>query len=116
MDPGAHFRDLLGEAGAVIAPELIVAEICNAFRKYVRARRLSYAEAERFIDEALALVDSLHSMREFVPEVVALASRIDSSMCDLFYLALARRAGAILLTADGALSKAASALGIQSPG
>jgi hypothetical protein len=38
--PAAPFRATLSAADIVIAPESIVAEVCNAFRKYVRARVL----------------------------------------------------------------------------
>ena len=112
MDPDSIFRTALAEADLVIAPELIVVEVCSAFRKYVRARVLSRNAAEHSIEKALALVDKLQPLRELVPEVLELAARTDSSVYDLFYLSLARRTGATLLTADIALRKAAIAASV----
>jgi predicted nucleic acid-binding protein len=113
MDPGSLFQAPLHTADLVIAPELIVAEVCSAFRKYVRARVLSRIQAEESIEQALALVDKMHPLSELVPEVLALSWRTGSSVYDLFYLALALQTGATLLTADLALRKTALGLGID---
>ncbi|MGD1070622.1 MAG: type II toxin-antitoxin system VapC family toxin [Bryobacteraceae bacterium] len=113
MDPGTPFREALSIADLVIAPELIAAEVCSAFRKYVRAGALSRKTAERSIGQALALVDTMQPMRELVPEVLALSARTESSVYDLFYLALAQRTGATLFTADNALRKTAARVGIE---
>jgi predicted nucleic acid-binding protein len=112
MDIETPFRAALETADLVIAPELIVAEVCSAFRKYVRARVMPRTHAEESIERAFALVDKMQPLRELVGEVLALASRTDSSVYDLFYLALAQRTGAILLTADIALQKTAVKIGI----
>ena len=113
MEPGSAFRAPLEAADLVIAPELIVAEVCSAFRKYVRDRALSRTEAEVSTDRAIALVDKMQPFGELVREVLALAGRNDSSVYDLFDLALAQRTGATLLTADIALQKAALRIGIE---
>lgn len=57
MDKDSPFQAMLKTADLVIAPELIVAEVCSAFRKYVRARVLSPVEAEKLIERTLSLVD-----------------------------------------------------------
>jgi predicted nucleic acid-binding protein len=79
----------------------------------------THALAERrgtqSIEKALALVDKLQPLRDLVPEVLELAARTDNSVYDLFYLALARRTGATLLTADLALQRAAAAMRIDTP-
>jgi predicted nucleic acid-binding protein len=54
MDPGTAFRATLRTADLVIAPELIVAEVCSAFRKYVRAGVLSSGDAVELIESALS--------------------------------------------------------------
>jgi predicted nucleic acid-binding protein len=115
MDPDSKFTTPLQEADLVVAPELFVAEVCNAFRKYVRARVLSRTDSDEMIGRALALVDELQPMRELVPDMQALASRSDSSVYGLFYVALAKRMGAVLLTADMALRQSAMKLGVDVP-
>ena len=112
MDADSEFTLGLATGDLVIAPEIFVPEICNAFRKYSRARVMSRIHAEGLIEKALSLVDRFYPMRELVPEVLALTSRSESSVYDLFYLALARRTGAVLLTADQALQKSAASLSI----
>lgn len=114
MDPETPYRVILETADLVIAPELIVAEVCSAFRKYVRARVLSRADAEKSIYQALTLVDKMQPLSELLTDVLALTSQCDRSVYDLFYVALARRTGATLLTADVALRKAALAFDIES--
>jgi len=113
LDAESPFRAILETADLVIAPELIVAEVCSAFRKYVRARVMSRPQAEESIGRALALVDKMQPLGELVGEVLALTARVDSSVYDLFYLALAQRTGATLLTADPALQEAAVKIGLR---
>jgi predicted nucleic acid-binding protein len=113
MEPATPFREALSTADLVVAPELIVAEVCSAFRKYVRAAVLSRRAADRSIGQALALVDTMQPMRELVPEVLALSARTDSSVYDLFYLALAQRTGATLFTVDNAFRRAAAGAGVE---
>lgn len=113
MEPTSPFRTALEAADLVIAPDLIVAEVCSAFRKYVRARVLSRVEAEQSIEGAVALVDKMEPLRELLAGVLTLAARSDSSVYDLFYLALAQRTGATLLTADGALGQLAVGMGVE---
>lgn len=95
---------------AFIAPDLLVSECVNAIWK--RARREGYSEDER--NDALQLV--AHFEIEFVPtrdlavRAGALANALDHPAYDCFYLALAERTGAPLLTADEKLiSKVRSA-------
>lgn len=119
MDAETPFRAVLQAADLVIAPELIVAEVCSAFRKYVRVQAISRTQAEQSIERGLALVDKTQSLRELLPEVLALTLHSNSSVYDLFYLALALRTGATLLTADIALQQTAVRMGVDtsvSPG
>ncbi len=113
IEPESPFRAVLEAADLVIAPELFVAEVCSAFRKYARAKVMKPAEAEKEVVHALALVDHLQPMGEMAGDVMALARRSEHSVYDLFYLALARRTGATLLTADLALGKAAARMGVE---
>ena len=62
--------------------------------------------------EALSLVDVTLPLRDLVPDLPALVARTDSPVYDAFYLALAERTGATLLTADLALIRRALSLGV----
>lgn len=114
LAPASPFHAPLEDADLVIAPELIVTEVCSALRKYVRAKVMKPAEAEQAVAQALALVDELQPMAELAADVMSLArNHTEASAYDLFYVALAQRTGAVLLTADAALRKAALRLGVE---
>jgi len=73
MDVESAFGTAVDGVDLAIAPELIVAEICSAFRKYVLARALSRAQAEKAIGRALACVDRMEPLRDLADEVLSLA-------------------------------------------
>jgi predicted nucleic acid-binding protein len=102
----------LDRADEVLAPELIVAELCNAFWKYVLAGASSREEAETYLQQALGLVNRTEPLAPMASEVLDLALHLKRPVYDLFYLALARRYNAVLLTADAKLRSAANSLGI----
>lgn len=91
-------------SGEFIAPDLLVSECVNAIWK--RARREGYAEDER--NEAIQLVVHLKidlvPTRDLAVRAGALAQALDHPAYDCFYLALAERSGAPLLTADDRLT------------
>lgn len=95
--PLAH---LVRRSGEFIAPDLLVSECVNAIWK--RARPEGYSDDER--NEALQLV--VHLKIELMPtrdlaiRAGALAQTLDHPAYGCFYLALAERSGAPLLTAD----------------
>ena len=87
-------------AEKVIAPSLFCAEIANTFRKYVQG---GYFDAERGADlyrEAIRVVDEFVDVAQLSEEAFFEALRHKHSAYDMFYLVLARRNGAKLLTCD----------------
>jgi predicted nucleic acid-binding protein len=104
---------LLDRAELVLAPELIIAEVVNAFWKYLRAGVLSRALSERGVRTALDLVDEFAPMEPLSVEALHLAALHERAAYDMFYLVLARRNGAVLITADEALRRSARNLGIR---
>jgi predicted nucleic acid-binding protein len=95
----AAARDLLLHEDA-IAPELIVAEICNAAWRLARAGLLTaeqYGVIPRRIDEFfIRLVPIL----PLAPRAAAIARELDHPAYDCFYVALAEASSAKLITAD----------------
>lgn len=90
--------------GDFIAPDLLISECVNAIWK--RSRREGYAEDER--NEALQLIVHLKvelmPTRDLAVRAGTLAQALDHPAYDCFYLALAERSGAPLLTADDRLA------------
>jgi predicted nucleic acid-binding protein len=107
------YRDQLRRAELVITLEPIVAEVCSAFRKYMRAKIVSHDRAAVSVDAAIALIGTMQPLTELVSDVIELAARLETSVYDLFYLALALRTGDVLLTADRALQQTAIKAGVR---
>jgi predicted nucleic acid-binding protein len=105
---------MLSQSEEVIAPELLVPEIVNAIWKYHQFAEFDLGKCEKLIELAVGLVDRLISHREIYREAFAL-SRAQKSRAayDMFYLAVALREDAVLLTLDGTLKKEAKRAGIR---
>ena len=105
---------VLAQSEEVIAPELLVLEIVNAVWKYHQFAEFDLGKCEKILELAVGLVDRLISHRAIYREAFAL-SRAQKSRAayDMFYLALALREDALLLTLDGTLKKEAKRAGIR---
>lgn len=102
LSAAAHRARL--DFGPAIAPDLVVVECANAFRRYVVAGDLEVDAARdnlSVVAEALELLD--HT--PLLEEAFLLACRLNHSMTDCLYAVLARRTGLPLVTADGKLSR-----------
>jgi len=108
-----EFAKLLGAAGEVLAPELLVPEVVNTVWKYHQFEKLSLIACDRAIELALGLADVLVSCKELHREAFLLARTTQRPAYDAFYLALAQREDAALLTMDAALKREASRQGIR---
>jgi predicted nucleic acid-binding protein len=80
-----------------LAPELIVPEILNVRRKLIRANLDAPS-----LDVIFELLDrfSIHSMRPHARDAAALSERLDHSLYDCCYVALAIANDAKLVTRD----------------
>jgi predicted nucleic acid-binding protein len=97
----------LRDQEGLIAPALIAAEIGNAIWKSVRWGNVSPAEAASAINAALLPFDALVADETLCARALALAIELRHPIYDCFYLALAEREGAPLVTADEAMIAAA---------
>lgn len=92
-------------AEKVIAPSLFDAEIANVMWKYVKGGYMDEENAKLSMALAIQLVD------EFVPTVdIAIESlheaiRLNHSVYDVYFMVLARRNGATMLTSDERLKR-----------
>jgi predicted nucleic acid-binding protein len=97
----------LREASQVLAPELYTAEVTNAFWKYQQFGDLTAEGATELCEDALALPDALVDIRDQWRETLNLALFERATAYDMFYLCLARRNGAVLLSVDRKMLKLA---------
>jgi predicted nucleic acid-binding protein len=109
----ARLGGILEEADVVLAPDLFVPEVVNTMWKYHQFEQWSLAVCDRALDAALGLVDVLVPSRELYGEAFLLARTTRRPAYDMFYVALARREDATLLTTDVQLRKEAERQGIR---
>jgi predicted nucleic acid-binding protein len=95
---------LLLNAGILIAPELVIAEVCNALWKTVRRGNLRIAQFEEAAHELPKIFDELVPLSGLCAQACKIASVPDHPVYDTFYLALAELRDAELITADKRLS------------
>ncbi len=91
-----------------LVPDLIWAELTNVLAYQVRAGEIDATAAAAVLDRLLALPLETHAARSTAAGAFATALGHGLSGYDAFYLVLADTAGAILVTADRKLARAAS--------
>jgi predicted nucleic acid-binding protein len=110
---GPQITETLADADVVLAPELFVPEVVNTIWKYHHLQQMSLPECDRALERAFGLVDTLVSNKEIWSEAFLLARTAGKPAYDMFYLALARREDAALVTLDAALRRLAEGQGIR---
>ena len=94
-------------AEEMIAPSLILAEVGNALWKSARRGEISKSDAVRALAAAAAHLTALVDVADLAETATALAIGLGHPVYDCFYLALAQRESAAIVTADARLLAAA---------
>ncbi len=111
---GDRLKALLSESEQVLAPDLLIPEFVNALWKYHQFNQLSLSVCDQAMELLPVLVETFVPSAEIYREAFALTRAQQSRAAyDMFYLALARRENAVLLTLDGTLKKEAKRAGIR---
>jgi predicted nucleic acid-binding protein len=87
-------------ADTVIAPELVIAEVCNAAWKAWRRGELGPEHRQRIAAHITRAYDRLTPLSTLAERALAIAGTLDHSVYDCFYLALAEAEAGQLVTAD----------------
>ncbi|MFQ5710080.1 MAG: type II toxin-antitoxin system VapC family toxin [bacterium] len=103
----AFCADLLSKADWVIAPDLFVPEVTNAFWKYHQFENLPLDVCEEMLELTMALSDDFVESSGMYKEAFALACSTHHPVYDTLYLVLARRENGMLLTLDQKLQQLA---------
>ena len=111
-----RFRESLLQAGLVLAPDTFPSEITNTFWKYGLYSHLPSEQCQRGIDYCLDLVDDYIDTRDLCSEVFAESVKAKHPAYDLFYLIVARRHNASILTKDKKMIRLATELQIKTTG
>jgi predicted nucleic acid-binding protein len=96
-------EELFEIEGDRIAPDLVLAELGNAIWKKHRRGSLTTAQALSAAEDAPGLFDRLVPTPDLFPRAAALSLALDHPIYDCFYIALAEREAAPLVTADDRL-------------
>jgi predicted nucleic acid-binding protein len=108
-----RLSELIAEASVRLAPEMLLPEVANALWKYHQFERLQEIACLRALAFAAGLVDSLVSNSSLAREALSMGIAAKTPIYDMFYLALAQREDATLLTLDAKLRKAAVRQGVR---
>ena len=109
----SDFRKILLQSDLVIAPNTFASEITNSFWKYGIHKELSEDKCQRGIDYCLELVDDFIETNNLCKEVFFEALNRNHPAYDLFYLVLARRNNASIITRDAKMKKIAKEMKIK---
>jgi predicted nucleic acid-binding protein len=112
-NPLPDHREAIAEADVVLAPELIVSEVTNAIWKYHQFEKLEIETCRQVLELTLKLVDTLVSGKDLYREAFLLARSSRLPAYGMFYLALARRDDATLVTADRVPRREAARHGVR---
>ena len=106
------FKAALAASEIVLAPDLFVSEVTNAFWKYRTVTEISDNQCVDSIQLCLEMVDDFISTKELWREVYSQSVSFKHSVYDVFYLVVARRNSAQVITCDKKLKQLATKLQI----
>jgi predicted nucleic acid-binding protein len=106
-EDGSDRANALRAEGGLIAPSLVAAEIGNTLWKAVHRGLVSRADALVAVEAALLPFDALMANEELLARALEVAMDLSHPIYDCFYLALAEREGAPIISADAKLLGAA---------
>ncbi len=96
----AQARAVLSGQEALIAPDLLIAEVCNGAWRLARLGVLGGEGYETIASEIGGLFDRIWALAPLAPRAAVIARAIDHPVYDCFYVALAEREAGRLVTAD----------------
>lgn len=109
-----NFETRLKQADEILVPELFLAEVANALWQAHKINGRDWDDCQRALDIATSLPNTVVAQQPLLFDVFHLSKQLNTRAAyDMFYLALARREGASLLTLDGPLKKEAKRAGVR---
>ena len=99
----AAAREHLGSEARLVAPDLVVAEVCNALWARVRRGWIEEMQARVAVDLVARCYEELVPAASLRERAFAMALELGHPVYDCFYLALAERRRTQLVTADSRL-------------
>ncbi len=106
-------RAVLDSGEPLIAPDLVVPEVCNAAWKKVRRGEISHEHGAAVVRALPISFDRLFGTAELAPRAFSLGHRFDHPLYDCFYIALAEVESAALVTDDARVLALAGKAGLK---
>src|SRR5262249_6882189 len=91
---------VLRDGAKLIAPDFLIAEVCNAAWRSARLDRISQAQVDEIAANLPRFFDALVSASMLARRGVEIAAQLDHTVYDCLYLALAEAEQAGVVTAD----------------
>ena len=98
-----EFVKHIEDADWVITPTLYIPEIANVFWKYHAFEDMPIHDCEENVENAVAIPDDYIHEKDIYKEAFAMGCQTGMPVYDMFFLTLARRHNAYLLTLDNKL-------------
>lgn len=108
------YKEYIAHADKIIAPHFFINEVTNVLAKYVRGGYLDEENAQLTLALILQYVDEYADSGENAVESLHEAIHQNHPAYDMYYLTLARRNAATLLTRDKILQELAEKQGLKS--
>ena len=91
---------ILDDAESLIAPDLIFAEVLNAAWRLCRMKVLPTSAFDDVVEHLDQYVDAVYPLQTLARRAADIAATLDHPVYDCFYLALAERSEAVVVSAD----------------
>jgi predicted nucleic acid-binding protein len=98
------FNTVLQEAKLVLAPDLYISELSNAFWKYTVIKKYNKSECIKYIQDGLDYIDLFIDSKTIWEESFSEGISNNHSVYDMFYMVAARRNAGTLITNDSTLA------------
>ena len=112
-EQAASFKDILKSADIVLSPDIYPSEITNVFWKYAISSDIPIDECKKGITFCLDLIDDYISTKDICREAFSESVIHKHASYDMFYLLIARRNDATLLTKDKKLMLLADKMNVK---
>lgn len=100
-EPGASQAiTVLRDEANLIAPDFLIAEVCNGAWRSARLGRISHSQLDEIANNLPRFFDALVSATRLARRAVGIAANLDHPVYDCLYLALAEAERARVVTAD----------------
>lgn len=107
------FAKLIAESEWLIAPDIFISEVTNTAWKLYNFGSLDQENAVWTAESAIGLIGSFVSAEKYWKEALGESIHFKHSVYDIFYLLVARRNNAHLLTMDKKLNQIAESAGVK---